>query len=226
MKFFYRVGLLCVLVLGIYFCYRYVAIVNPDFSLFSTKEKVEQKQEQAPIIQNITVDTQGNILEMSEEVKESYEEASSVPETLTCDTEYIIREYDKSTRKEESYKEMIPDQYIGKDRSQMEEIASSYTAAPSLKDLEKGFVSMEIASFSSQKLVVLKKYYSDLSKEHFYLVVENGLITVYYSDMSTVYLYTDISLEHLSEELQQEVLDKKYVESEEELYNFLESYTS
>ena len=85
---------------------------------------------------------------------------------------------------------------------------------------------MEIASYSPKKLVVLKKYYSDLSKEHFYLVVEEGFITVYYSDMSTVYLYTDIAVEFLPQKLQQEVLDKKYMESEEELYNFLESYTS
>ena len=226
MKYFYRIGLLCVLVLGIYFCYRYVAVLKPEFSFDSLIYSSERKAEQPLVIQNITVDDNGTVLEMTEDVKENYEEASAVPETLTCDTELVIREYDKSTRKEESYKESIPEQYIGKNRNQMEEIANSYTAAPSLKDLEKGFVSMEIASFSPEKLVVLKKYYSDLSKEHFYLIAENGLITVYYSDMSSVYLYTDISLDTLSEELQQEILDKKYVESEEELYNFLESYTS
>ena len=224
MKFFYRVGLLCVLVLGIYFCYRYISVNKPEISLLSTKEDV--KKETAPIIQNITVDSQGNVLEMTEEIPEDYAETGAVAENLTCNTEFIVREYDKSTKKEESHTEQIPDQYIGKNRSQMEEIASSYSKAPGLQDLEKGFVSMEIASFSPKKLVVLKKYYSDLSKEHFYLVVENGLITVYYSDMDTIYLYTDISVEHLPEKLQQEVLDKKYMESEEELYNFLESYTS
>ena len=222
MKVFYRVGLFCILMLGIYVCYRYVNVYGlKDFSFFQKEE--EQK---APIIQNITIDTDGNILEMTEEVQEPYDEAGAIPETLTCDTEYMIREYDKVTRKEESYTEQIPDQYIGKTRREMEEIASSYTHAPGLKDLEKGFVSMEIASFSPKKLVVLKKYYSDLSKEHFYIVVEEGFLTVYYSDMTTVYLYTDIAVEFLPEKLQQEVLDKKYMESEEELYNFLESYTS
>lgn len=222
MKIFYRIGLLCVLVLGIYFFYQYVQVHRTDgFSLFQ-----KEKKEKTPIIQNITVDSQGNILEMTEEVQEPYKETGVAPEKLTCDTEYIIREYDKITRKEESHKEQIPDLYIGKNRSEMEEIAASYSNAPGLKDLEKGFVSMEIASFSPQKLVVLKKYYSDLSKEHFYLVVENGFVTVYYSDMTTVYLYTDIAVDFLSDKLQQEVLDKKYIESEEELYNFLESYSS
>ena len=167
MKYFYRIGLLCVLVLGIYFCYRYVAVLKPEFSFDSLIYSSERKAEKPLVIQNITVDDNGTVLEMTEDVKENYEEASAVPETLTCDTELVIREYDKSTRKEESYKESIPEQYIGKNRNQMEEIANSYTAAPSLKDLEKGFVSMEIASFSPEKLVVLKKYYSDLSKEHF-----------------------------------------------------------
>lgn len=222
MKFFYRVGLLCVFILGIYFCYQYVQVLGLDEISFLKKEEAEK----APIIQNITVDSQGNILEMSEEVLEKYDEAGVIPEKLTCDTEYIIREYDKVTRKEESHTEQIPEQYIGKNRGEMEEIVAAYSNAPGLKDLEKGFVSMEIASFSPQKLVVLKKYYSDLSKEHFYLVVENGFITVYYSDLTTVYLYTDIVIEHLPEDLQNEMLDKKYMESEEELYNFLESYTS
>lgn len=222
MKVFYRVGLLCILILGIYFCYRYVQVYGFEGFAFFQKET----EEKAPIIQNITVDTDGNILEMTEEVQEPYDEAGAIPEKLTCDTEYVIREYDKVTRKEESHVEQIPEQYIGKTRSEMEEIAVSYTNAPGLNDLEKGFVSMEIASYSPKKLVVLKKYYSDLSKEHFYLVVEEGFITVYYSDMSTVYLYTDIAVEFLPQKLQQEVLDKKYMESEEELYNFLESYTS
>lgn len=226
MKFFYRIGLLFVLVLGVYFCYRYFTVREPDFSILFSKKQEEKKAEKPPVIQNITVDTKGNIVEISEETPESYAEASSHPEVLTCNTEYVIREYDKTGKKEESHTEVLPDQYIGKNRSQMEEIVRSYSDAPSLKDLEKGFVSMEIASFSPQKLVVLKKYYSDLSREHFYLVVENSMITVYYSDLSTVYLYTDIPLDALSEELQQEVLDKKYIESEEDLYNFLESYTS
>ena len=57
------------------------------------------------------------------------------------------------------------------------------------------------------------------------LTKDNKLV-VYYEDLETVYLSTDISMDSLSKELQLEILKKKYFESEEELYNFLESYSS
>lgn len=60
----------------------------------------------------------------------------------------------------------------------------------------------------------------------YYLMVYAGKIWVYYEDLKTVYLATDISIERLPEDVKQEVLDKKYVKNEEELYNFLESYSS
>lgn len=60
----------------------------------------------------------------------------------------------------------------------------------------------------------------------YYLMVYAGKIWVYYEDLKTVYLSTDIAIERLPEEVRQEVLDKKYIKNEEELYNFLESYSS
>ena len=44
--------------------------------------------------------------------------------------------------------------------------------------------------------------------------------------MKTLFLSTNILLEHLPDEIKQEILDKKYIKNEEELYNFLESYSS
>ena len=44
--------------------------------------------------------------------------------------------------------------------------------------------------------------------------------------MKTLYLSTGISLDQLPDQVRQEILDKKYIKNEEELYNFLESYSS
>ncbi|MBR1693449.1 MAG: hypothetical protein IJ711_11845 [Lachnospiraceae bacterium] len=225
MKFLYKLGLFAVTAFGIYFCYHYAtALQLPFFSRAEFKRSAGEGQ--PPVIQNIVVDEQGNILEMSHEVKETDLPASSVDDTLTCDTKYVVREYDRTTKSEESITETIPDQFIGKTRAQVEEIIENYNTAPALKDLERGFASMEIAAFSPEKLVVLKKFDSDMSREHFYLIAEDNLITVYYGDLATVYLYTDISMDALPDDLKQEILDKKFIESEEELYNFLESYSS
>ena len=69
---------------------------------------------------------------------------------------------------------------------------------------------------------------TDKEKEDkgFYLMVADHFIVVYEQDKKTLYMTTDILLENLKEDLQAEIMKGKYIESEEELYHFLESYSS
>lgn len=60
----------------------------------------------------------------------------------------------------------------------------------------------------------------------FYLGNDEGLVTVYRTSNAEVYEYTNIVMENLPKDLQKEIQEKKYIVNEEELYNFLESYTS
>ncbi len=62
--------------------------------------------------------------------------------------------------------------------------------------------------------------------EGFVLLEEDGFVAVYEADRKTRYSTTGILLEELPEELQQEIQQGKVIESEEQLYNFLESYSS
>ncbi|MBD5465806.1 MAG: hypothetical protein HDR22_08320 [Lachnospiraceae bacterium] len=215
--------------------YRISLFLNAGFLLFAVynygkslfyQEPV--REEQTPIIQNITM-----VEEAKEDYREEAENASkqdvpvtSQKATTTADTVYVVESYDHGTEETTKREETIPDQYIGKTREELEDIIKAYSDAPSLSDLEKGFASMELKSFSPNRLVVTKNYYTNLKNENFYLLVENEYINVYYSDLKTVYLYTDILLSDLPEDIQQDILNKKYIESEEELYNFLESYSS
>lgn len=67
---------------------------------------------------------------------------------------------------------------------------------------------------------------SENSAGCFFLMANNGYVAVYYNDMKTLYLSTEIALDQLPDEVRQEILDKKYLKNEEEVYNFLESYSS
>jgi hypothetical protein len=58
------------------------------------------------------------------------------------------------------------------------------------------------------------------------ILVQDGLLTVYDAQKRHVILYTDIELYDLPAQLQQEILDGKFVASQEELYHLLESYSS
>lgn len=60
----------------------------------------------------------------------------------------------------------------------------------------------------------------------YYLVEENGMVSVYQGDRTTLYETTGISLEILPAKLQEEIRSGKYVKSELELYSFLENYSS
>lgn len=51
-------------------------------------------------------------------------------------------------------------------------------------------------------------------------------MVVYDHQLSQVYMSTDILVEELPENLQNEILNMKFIEDEGELYNFLESYSS
>ena len=58
------------------------------------------------------------------------------------------------------------------------------------------------------------------------LLEEKGYVAVYHTDRKTLYASTDILVSELPEELQKEIAEGKYIGSEEQLYNFLENYSS
>lgn len=60
----------------------------------------------------------------------------------------------------------------------------------------------------------------------FLLVNNNNYVAVYQLPENEIYEYTDVILDVLPAELQEEIREGKYLRDEEELYNFLENYTS
>lgn len=60
----------------------------------------------------------------------------------------------------------------------------------------------------------------------FKLVNDNNYVTVYQLPENELYEYTDVIMDVLPVELQEEIQHGKYLKNEEELYNFLENYTS
>ncbi|MCI6553417.1 MAG: hypothetical protein MR430_07800 [Lachnospiraceae bacterium] len=147
-------------------------------------------------------------------------------QTIHADTRYIIEEVDlkRNTAVETSWK--IPDKYIGMDRQAFVKEMELYQLSPSLKDQELGFVSVEVISFSREKVAIRKSYIYEEACTSFYLVNQQNCVVVYCDDLKTVYMNTNIMLDSLPDELKQEIIQKKYVATEEELYNFLESYSS
>ena len=54
----------------------------------------------------------------------------------------------------------------------------------------------------------------------------NGYVIVYLDDQTSIYEYTNIRVEELPEELQNEIREGKRLEGKDKLYGFLENYSS
>lgn len=147
-------------------------------------------------------------------------------QVIGADTQYIIEEVDlqKGTSVETKWK--TPDKYIGMNRQRFVKEMELYQQSPSLKDQELGFVSIEVVSFSKERVVIRKSYIFKELCTSFYLVNEKNYVVVYCDDLKTVYMNTNIALDSLPDTLKQEIIQNKYIATEEELYNFLESYSS
>lgn len=143
---------------------------------------------------------------------------------ITADTSYVVLSYDVLSGELVESEETAPDKYVGLTREQLAEELALYEESPSLADLEKGFSNIELLSFSSARVVVRKNY--DREEEGFYLVNEDHTVVVYDKSLTHMYMNTGIQVEELPWSLQSEIMRMKYIETESELYNFLESYSS
>ena len=152
--------------------------------------------------------------------------AAKEKQILTSDTQYVIIETDLLQGSSVETIDNIPEQYIGMDRDKFVEAMQGYEQNPPLVELNKGFVSVEVSSFSNQKVVIKKNYSFEEDIQHFYLTVRDNLIVVMCEDLQTVYMNTTIFLNTLPERIQSEIMLNKYIENEKELYDFLETYSS
>lgn len=159
-------------------------------------------------------------------VMESLEVSVSEEPVISADTRYVVQEYNAMNGQLSEETGAAPDMYIGLNRENLAKEVSEYNQNPSLSDLEEGFVYMELVSFSPGRVVV-RKSYEPLDKDRgFFLLNENHYVVVYDYSLSHIYMTTDILVENLPVNLQEEILRMKFIENEGDLYNFLESYSS
>lgn len=143
---------------------------------------------------------------------------------ITANTDFLIQNYDTQEGILSEEELPVPDMYIGMTREELQKELYLLSDNLTLEDQEAGVSYMELYSFSPQRVVIRKCF--EQEEEGFFLVNENHCVVVYQCDLQNVYLTTDIKVDELPEELRSEILRMKYIESEKELYNFLESYSS
>ena len=157
----------------------------------------------------------------------TYIAAENVKEAIIQNnTTYIIEYYSliENTISQEIID--VPSEVVGFNRKKLTDYIQEYMENLPEEERKAGLISYELTTFSEDKVIVRKTYSTPKIEYTFYLDVQMGKVIVrqFYDD--TLYAYTEIKFADLPENLKQEILSGKYIENIEELYEFLETYSS
>ncbi len=151
---------------------------------------------------------------------------TSKEDTITGDTDYLVLKKDMNTGEIQIKNSDMPVKYIGLNREQIIEQLNDFQANPPLSELENGFVSLDLISFSPVQLEIQMNYRYVEPVGIFYIMAYDNKVVVMLEDKKTVFLSTEISMKELPSEVQQDVMRGLFIPNEETLYDFLETYTS
>lgn len=153
-------------------------------------------------------------------------QAQSINMVTTCDTICVYENIDKKDGAVSTEERKLPAKYIGLTREELEAALLQDSQTMTLEDKQKGFKSQHLELFSSDRIKVLRIY--DTSKEQagFYIMEVDGEIGVYREDKTTLYFRTGLNPKSLPADVLNEVREGKYMDTELQIYHFLESYSS
>lgn len=146
--------------------------------------------------------------------------------TIVPSTEYILQTYDIKTgaMKEEALP--IPSYLVGLDRDEVIEYLYVYMQDLPWSEFEKGLLSFELMGFSKENVILRKTYNIDMVEYKYFLKTQNGTIVVFYGDQKTVFEYTGVSVDGLTQFEQKQLEDGIFVKDINEVYALLENYSS
>lgn len=142
------------------------------------------------------------------------------------DTEYTLEIYNMKTDTLETQVLNPPAYLVGLTREDINDYISEYMSDLPLSEYNKGLISYELLYFSDKEIGIKKTYNENFVPFRFYVVVKDGYVVVFNSDLKSVYSYTHIEAKTLPEEDRIALSQGIYVNSLDELYALLESYSS
>ncbi len=137
-------------------------------------------------------------------------------------TNYVEESYNMDTYELQKETMTPPVEVLGYNRQQLIDYLTTYMS----KNKDETLVNIQLVSFSTDSVVVRKTVRTIEKTYNYYVLVENGMISVYKADKETKYFDTGIHLSEVEEKERQKLTDGFYVEDIRELYNYLESITS
>lgn len=195
------------------FCLIVFLMLAGAFFLFAYKPPAVPEE---PDTQPIAEETGTDELDLTVSTKQN---------VTTCDTVFEVESYVGNVY--EHSVESLPFSFSGLTREELMEEIERYELSPSFEDKKKGFLSIELLSFHPERITVKKVYAQEEEKIIYYLKAVDHELLVYRSDnMDEVFMPTDLTLDMLPWDVQQQIIATKCFNDIGEVYAFLESYTS
>ena len=176
--------------------------------------------------QEPVLNADNNIENTVDDITDPSVPVDKVEDTILPTTEYTLQTYDVETGTTNEEVLPTPSYLIGLTREDVIQYLKDYMQDLPLNEFQKGLVSFEVMSFSTDNIVLKKTYDADKVEYKYYLKEQNGYIVAYYGDQKTVFDYTGVSIENLSAFEQQQLQEGIAVRNLDELYALLENYSS
>ena len=144
----------------------------------------------------------------------------------TADTVCIYENIDKKDGSMSVEVGKLPAKYIGLSREALEKLLAEDSLAPTLTEKQKGFKSQHLELFSAEKIKVLRIYDTTQGTTGFYMMEVDGEVCVFEHDKTTLYFRTGLKVEDLPADVRYELKEGKFMDSELQVYHFIESYSS
>ncbi|WP_167956392.1 BofC C-terminal domain-containing protein [Anaerosporobacter faecicola] len=146
--------------------------------------------------------------------------------TITPFTNIVVKQYDVATRQMDTFRMNVSEEMIGYTREDLVAYCAQYMHQLPVAEQKEGLLSYQVESFSESEVVLSKNYDSDRLQYEYYIVEQNGLLTVFHKDKQTVFEYTNIEIKDLPQEDIDKIEAGIYVSDKQELYTILEGYSS
>lgn len=207
------------LLAGLFIICYYISYLNAlkDFN----KKAIERNEELYYLLDN-RIQT---IQDQDKKDVDTVPAASDVIKVLPS-TKYTLETYNMKTDTTTRQELNAPANLVGLTRQEVIDYLTSYMKDLPLSEYNKGLISAELIYFSDEEIVIRKSYNEDFLPYKYYVVIKDGYIVVYNSDLKSIYRYTSIEAKTLPEEDRLELMQGIYINSLDELYSLLESYSS
>lgn len=113
-------------------------------------------------------------------------EGVQLQDKISASTRYVLEERDILKQEIMTTEWSIPPKYVGMNRETFLEAMQCYENAPPLAELERGFVGLQVLSFSTDRVVVQMNYRYVQPGSSFYIACLNNEVVVLLEDGRTI----------------------------------------